>query len=482
MLFNSFEFLFFFIIVVTLYFLLPDRFRWILLLGSSYYFYMCWKAEYLVLILVSTLIAYGTGILMGRTDNNVSRKIYLCISLCSNLGILFFFKYANFFGANIQFFLDQFDVSATIPHLNILLPVGISFYTFQVLSYTIDVYRRKTLPEKHLGLFAVYVAFFPQLVAGPIERSHRLLPQFREQKRFEYSNIRQGAELAMWGLFKKMVVADLISIVVDSVYGSPQSYSGMILILATFFFTIQIYCDFSGYSDIAIGIAKILGYDLMINFRQPYFSRTISEFWQRWHISLSTWFRDYLYIPLGGSRVSKRRWYCNILVVFAVSGLWHGANWTFVVWGLLHGVYLLLGSATQSWRKRLSGILRLDQIPRLHEVWKILFVFVLVAVGWIFFRARSLSDAFYIVGHLFDFGGFRVADLWTLGLPRFEMMVALGSIGVLFCVDCIASEGLLSKEYVRESTVLRYICYAVCFYAIVFFGVFDKIEFVYFQF
>jgi D-alanyl-lipoteichoic acid acyltransferase DltB (MBOAT superfamily) len=419
---------------------------------------------------------------MDRSDSSFWRKTYLCVSLFFNLGILFCFKYANFLGDTIHSILGQLNLAASIPHLTVMLPVGISFYTFQTVSYTIDVYRKVTVPEKHFGIFAVYVAFFPQLVAGPIERSHRLLPQFRERKKIEYDNIRQGMEWAMWGLFKKVVIADLLSEVVNTVYAAPHSFSGIVFILATVFFSIQIYCDFSGYSDIARGIAKMLGYDLMINFRQPYFSKSIVEFWQRWHISLSTWFRDYLYIPLGGNRVSKRRWHVNILIVFLLSGLWHGAKWNYVLWGLLHGLYLVIATATNAWRKRLSDALKLVQYPRLHAFCRMATVFVLVLAGWIVFRAQSITDAMYIFAHLWNIGGFRIDDLWSLGLPRFEMAMACVLIMVLFGVDYILSERPEVKQSIWRNSALRYTCYALCFYGIVFFGVFGHVEFIYFQF
>ncbi len=443
---------------------------------------MCWKAEYVILIMTSTLIAYYTGILIDRSKTSFWKKVYLCISLFVNLGILFAFKYANFIGDSVNSALNHFNLLGSIPHLKVMLPVGISFYTFQTLSYTIDVYRKRTEPEKHIGIFAVYVSFFPQLVAGPIERSSRLLPQFRERKKIEYENVKQGLELVMWGLFKKVVIADLVSISVNNVYAEPQNFSGAILLIATFFFSIQIYCDFSGYSDMAIGIAKIFGYDLMTNFRQPYLSKTVSEFWERWHISLSTWFRDYLYIPLGGNRVPKHRWYMNIFIVFAVSGLWHGANWTFVVWGLLHGFYLVFAAVTKSCREQICRVLLLHKVPKLHSFCKVVTVFMFVLVGWVFFRAQTIKEAVYILANFFDFGGFRIGDLRAFGIPKFEMLISFVSITILFCVDYLSSEGIRLKRYIWEKPVLRYACYSMCFYGIVFFGVFDKVEFIYFQF
>ncbi len=345
MLFNSLQFLIFFPIVVSIFFLLPQKRRWILLLIASYYFYMCWKVEYIVLIIASTLIDYFVAKKMADLKEKVKRKKWLLISLLSNLGILFGFKYFNFVNANVQALFDNFNIFYGVPAFDVLLPVGISFYTFQTLSYTIDVYNGKTPVQNHLGIFAVYVSFFPQLVAGPIERSRHLLPQFYVEHKFSYDRIKYGLQQMLWGFFKKVVIADRLAIVVDGVYNNLDDYSGISLLIATIFFAFQIYCDFSGYSDIAIGSARVMGFELIDNFKRPYFSKSISEFWRRWHISLSTWFRDYLYIPLGGNRVVKWRWYYNLFITFLVSGFWHGANWTFLVWGGLHGAYLIIAIA-----------------------------------------------------------------------------------------------------------------------------------------
>lgn len=350
MLFNSLEFLLFFPVVVALYFATPARYRWILLLAASYYFYAAWKAEYLVLIIGSTVVDYWAGLRMGRHETRTGRRPFLIASVVTNLGVLFTFKYFNFFNDSVRAVLDRANIFYDVPAFELLLPVGISFYTFQSLSYSIDVYRGQKTPERHLGIFALYVAFFPQLVAGPIERSTHLLPQFFEQHRFEYDRAVDGLRLILWGFFKKLVIADRLAIYVNEVYGNPGAHSGGAIALATYFFAFQIYCDFSGYSDIAIGSARVMGYDLMDNFRRPYFAKSIREFWSRWHISLSTWFRDYVYVPLGGSRVATWVWYSNLMIVFLVSGLWHGANWTFVVWGGLHGTYMVVGLATQRLR------------------------------------------------------------------------------------------------------------------------------------
>ena len=301
MLFNSLQFVVFFPIVIILYFIIPHNKRWILLLIASYYFYMCWKVDYIILIMISTLIDYVCSNKMSKINEKPKRKKWLLISIFSNLGILFGFKYFNFFSQNIQTLFDNYNIFFEMPFFNVLLPVGISFYTFQTLSYTIDVYNNKTTAQKHLGVFAVYVSFFPQLVAGPIERSNHLLPQFFKKHDFNYLRVKAGFQKMLWGFFKKIVIADNLAILVDGVYNNVDNYSGLTLIVATIFFTFQIYCDFSGYSDIAIGTAKVMGFELRENFKRPYFSKSIREFWQRWHITLSTWFRDYVYIPLGGN-------------------------------------------------------------------------------------------------------------------------------------------------------------------------------------
>ncbi|MEO8165264.1 MAG: MBOAT family O-acyltransferase [Betaproteobacteria bacterium] len=344
MLFNSFEFLAFFAVFVAVYFSTPSRFRWIVLLIGSYVFYMAWRPSYVLLIVASTLLDYCAGRTIAGSDNKAVRLAALSASVSVNLGLLFTYKYLDFVITTIDGVTGYWGMPADIPLANLVLPVGISFYTFQTMSYTIDIFRDRIGPERHFGLFAVYVAFFPQLVAGPIERAEHLLPQFRRKTQLDYERWRSGLMQAMWGLFKKACIADLASPFVNGVYADPQAFNGSYLLLATFLFGLQIYCDFSGYSDIAVGVARVLGFDLMTNFKQPYFSTSLSDFWRRWHISLSTWFRDYVYIPLGGSRVSRLRMTFNILIVFIISGVWHGANWTFALWGLIHGVWLILVS------------------------------------------------------------------------------------------------------------------------------------------
>ncbi|MBW2967124.1 MBOAT family protein, partial [Candidatus Woesearchaeota archaeon] len=375
MLFNSIHFLVFFPVVIVLYYSLAHKHRWILLLISSYYFYMSWKAEYVILIMISTLVDYIAGLQIFRSQSVVRKRLFLVLSILTNIGLLFAFKYFNFFSDSVREILQVFTIQLNPLTLKVLLPVGISFYTFQTLSYTIDVYRGRIMPEKHLGIFAVYVSFFPQLVAGPIERAKNLLPQFYRKVDFDYVLVVAGLKLMLWGFFKKVVIADRLAIMVDYIYGDVTGFTGLSLIIATVFFAFQIYCDFSGYSDIAIGAAQVMGIRLMDNFKRTYLATSASDFWRRWHISLSSWFRDYIYIPLGGNRLSRFRGCLNILVVFLVSGLWHGANWTFVLWGLLHGIYLTASAITAEFRRKMVDMLRLAKVPTLHWFLRVAFTF-----------------------------------------------------------------------------------------------------------
>ena len=338
MLFNSIDFLVFFPSVVLLYFLLPHKNRWLFLLIASYFFYMNWKPVYAVLIFSSTLITYSCGILVEKSNSVRRKKLFLIVSLSMNFSILFIYKYFNFLNDSVFKALDFLNIRWELPNLDLLLPVGISFYTFQAVGYTIDVYRGDLKAEKNLGIYALFVSFFPQLVAGPIERAKNLLPQFREKHYLDSARLVSGIKQMVWGFFMKLVIADRLSLIVNTAYNNADAHNGTTLLIATILFSFQIYCDFAGYSNIAIGASRIMGFDLMTNFRRPYFAKNIGEFWQRWHISLSTWFRDYLYIPLGGNRVSKSRNYLNVFITFVVSGIWHGANWTFVFWGFLHGI------------------------------------------------------------------------------------------------------------------------------------------------
>jgi D-alanyl-lipoteichoic acid acyltransferase DltB (MBOAT superfamily) len=481
MLFNSLEYLLFLPAVVFANFLLPPRLRWILLLLASYLFYACWKAEYLVLIIASTLVDYVAALRMPVAATPGRRRAWLGISLAANLGLLFTFKYFNFFNESIRILVTSIGLPYEIPSLDVLLPVGISFYTFQTLSYTVDVYRGQREPERHLGRFALYVAFFPQLVAGPIERSTRLLPQLWRETRFDWERTLRGIQLILWGLFKKLVVADRLAVYVDAVYRSPEEVSGAPLLIATYFFAFQIYCDFSGYSDIAIGSASILGYDLMENFRRPYFSRSIAEFWRRWHISLSSWFRDYVYLPLGGNRVAPRRWQANLMIVFLVSGLWHGASWTFVAWGALHGGYLVLSVATRDIRARLADVTGLLRHPRLMAAVQIFTTFHLVLLGWVFFRARSLGDAVYVLRQMRPWQGWSLDGI-TVGLREFELILGVLSIAFLLFFDALHRGGSSREILPRRPTWKRWLAFYSLLFGILVLGRFSSEEFIYFQF
>ena len=478
MIFTTFQFLVFFICVFVLFFTLPKPWRHPLLLLSSYYFYMCSIPWYLTVILAITLVDFWAGIKIEDAQSRKTKRLYLLISILSNFGLLFTLKYAGFFEKTV---LND-ALGLGFPVLRFILPLGISFHTFQAVSYTVEVYRGRSHAERNLMIYALYVAFFPQMVAGPIERPYNLLPQFHTPKVLTLARFQSGMRMALWGLFKKVVVADLLATAVTTVYSRPRQFSGPTLALATFFFSVQIYCDFSGYSDIAIGIARMMGYDLMINFRQPYFAKSVGEFWHRWHISLSTWFRDYLYIPLGGSRVPKARYFVNIMVVFLVSGLWHGANWTFAIWGGLHGFFLVFGHLTAPFRKRLRSLSGLDRVGGLLTAFQILITFILVTVAWVFFRAGTIQDGIYIIGHLFSTDKFNVNEVLSLGLPRFELATSVFVIAIVAITEwCIAERpriitGLWSARPFRWA-----LTYA-CVFATIFFGVFGHIEFIYFQF
>ena len=491
MLFNSLHFVFFFPLVLLFYFNLPLRWRYGFLLAASYYFYMCWKAEYAVLLIISTLIDYFAGLAIARTTERSRRKKFLLMSLVSNLGLLFSFKYFNFFNESARAIFNQFNMFYDVPAFQLLLPVGISFYTFQTLSYTIDVYRDKTEAEPNLTTFALYVTFFPQLVAGPIERSSNLLPQFHRHYAFDSDRLVSGLQLMFWGFFKKVVIADRLALLVDKVYSQPGQYGSVPLILATYFFAFQIYCDFSGYSDIAIGSARIMGFNLMENFRRPYFSNSINEFWHRWHISLSTWFRDYLYIPLGGNRVSRPRWLFNLFFTFLVSGLWHGANWTFVVWGALHGFYLLFALWTEKPRYAIVSALGLVRHPLLLRWIRVLTTFHLVLLSWVFFRASSIGEAIDILRRIFTFNGwdeFRTMlttpgqTEYLLGLGNGGLLVALASIVLLLTVQLLQRRGSLSVRLPQRPAWQSYAFMYFVLLTIIVFGEFTRNEFIYFQF
>lgn len=483
MLFNSIEFLFFFPIVTILFFIIPHKFRWLFLLLASCYFYMFFKVVYIFILLFTILLDYKLAILIENSTSLKRRKQWLILSIVSNAGVLAIFKYYNFFSENINEWGDLIGVQQHLPYLSLALPIGLSFHTFQAMSYTIEVFRGKQKAEKKVGIYALYVMFYPQVVAGPIERPQHLLPQLKEEQRFDYNRVTSGLKLMAWGLFKKVVIADRLAILVNTVYQYPQQHGSLSLITATIFFSFQIFCDFSGYSDMAIGMARVMGFKLMTNFNQPYQAKSISEFWRRWHISLSTWFRDYLYISLGGREVSIPRWYLNIFIVFLISGLWHGAAWTFIVWGGIHAFYMVFAHITHKGRKKISQLCSLEKIKFLPVV----ITFFLVSFAWIFFRARTLTDAVYIVTHLFSDGAkiFQLAsfkNVVNLGLDTTQFLIAIAAIIQMEYVHHLQRIKKLSVILANRKPVQRWILYYGIVAAICLLGVFQKHAFIYYQF
>lgn len=493
MLFNSLIYAIFLVIVFTLHWILPNRFRWIMLLIASYYFYMSWNPELVVLIALTTLVSYGSGRLIERYRQTGGRKshlskLFLVLALVICFGVLFFFKYFDFFSDSITSLLHMFSLPVQPFTLKLILPVGISFYTFQTLSYVIDVYRGTIPAEKHLGYYTLYVSFFPQLVAGPIERSDNLIPQLRAERTFDGSEGVNGLKWIALGLFKKIVIADTLSVYVNTIYGDLQTHHGLSFIVATVCFAIQIYCDFSGYSDIAVGSAKLLGIKLMKNFDSPYFSHSIREFWSRWHISLSTWFRDYVYIPLGGNRKKLPRQLLNLMITFLLSGMWHGANWTFICWGALHGFYMV---AETLFRKLAPQPTHPPQANRfwraLGSAGQIVLTFVLVCFAWVFFRANSLSDAFYGLSHMFEGIGsparYVEQAALQLGIDRFDIPVRLFPVALLAVFDAFNRRRDAFAALSRQAPVIRWAMYLVLIWFILFFpGAGGGAEFIYFQF
>lgn len=468
MLFNSIQYLIFLPSVFVLYFAIPARYRWILLLTASYYFYMCWKVEYVILIIISTLIDYYSAIKIYQSKTPGLKRAFLYFSLTTNLGILFFYKYFNFAGNSLNSAFRAINLQYEMPYFDILLPVGISFYTFQKISYIIDVYEEKREPERHPGIFAVFVAFFPQLVAGPIERSTRLIPQFHKKISFSYANVSAGVKLIIWGFFLKLVVADRAALYVNAVYNNVDEHSGLTFIAATILYSFQIYGDFAGYSCIAIGSSRLFGIDLMMNFNRPYFAASVQEFWKRWHISLSTWLCDYIYTPLSiyFRDLKLKGIVISIILTFLVSGLWHGANWTFIIWGALHGLYLIIDSLLGSKRKK--GIIN------------ILITFAEINFAFIFFRANSLADAFHIIQII-------IARPGKLFIPSdadvATPIYAAFAIGLLMLIE-------FKKEYFDQAfsiansryEAVRMFAYASLVFLIFYIGVFGGSQFIYFQF
>ena len=491
MLFNSYSFMIFFPIVLAIYFVIPKKARYMWLLLASYYFYMGWNVKYAALIAFSTIITYVCGHLLGKTQHK-KWVIGGCIGI--NLAILFFFKYFDFFMGSVNQVLAKVGVSPLQTGFDIILPVGISFYTFQALGYIIDVYRGDIEPEKNFFRYALFVSFFPQLVAGPIERSKNLLKQVdhvEEIRLWNYKRIADGLTLMLWGYFLKMVIADRVAILVDTVYNQYWMYGSIEIILATFLFGIQIYCDFASYSQIAIGAAKVMGFELMENFNAPYLANSVKDFWRRWHISLSSWFKDYLYIPLGGNRCSRIKKYRNLMITFLVSGLWHGANWTFVIWGGLHGIYQIIGDVLRPVKEKLNQKLAVKTESFSYKFGQIAITYILVSFTWLFFRAESVTAAFDMIRSMFvKFNPWVLFDqsLYTLGLNVTEVHILLVAVVILILVDGVRffKAQTIEKFLNEQCLYFRWgIIFFLIFYIFIFgsYGIgYSAQQFIYFQF
>ncbi len=458
---------------------------------------MAFIPVYILILAITILIDYFAGILIEKAEG-AKRKRYLIISIVSTCLVLFVFKYANFFNANFAMMAKFLHWNYPIGVLKIILPIGLSFHTFQSLSYVIEVYRGKQKAEYNFGIYSLYVMFYPQLVAGPIERPQNLIHQFYEEHYFDYNRVTDGLKLMAWGMFKKIVIADRLSVLVNQIYNDPTVYSGPYFVLATVFFAFQVYCDFSGYSDIAIGSAQVMGFKLMDNFNRPYFAKSISEFWKRWHISLSTWFRDYLYLPLSWrAGIGTWRWYFSFFITFLICGIWHGANWTYIFWGALHGFYLMFAMWIHSYREGLYKRIGIKSYPKLFKYYQILTTFSLVCFALIFFRAKNISEAFYIVGHLFTGWSDLARTLLTrgfvfvlegkgiglsLGLSFKGFILSLSLILFLEFIHMIQSHGSIRHMLTEKPVWVRWSLYYCLLLGIMLFGVFGQNQFIYFQF
>jgi alginate O-acetyltransferase complex protein AlgI len=482
--FNSTDFIIFFLVAATVYAICPPRYRWAWLLAASYYFYASWALEYAVWLAAFTLVVYLLAILIDRASQQARRKALLILGLVLLLGTLAVLKYSGFVGESLRALAERLDLGYTAPVWQLLLPVGLSFYTFQALGYLIDVYRGKIKAERHLGFLALFMAFFPQLVAGPIERAEGLLSQFRARRNPSASDISDGLRLVLWGMFKKVVVADRLAVYVDAVYNHPAEHRGLPIILATAFFAVQLYCDFSGYTDIALGTARLMGYYLTANFRRPYFSLSIVEFWRRWHVTLTSWFRDYLYIPMGGNRVPKWRWYTNVVVVFVLSGLWHGANWTFVIWGGLHAIYYLVDVWTRQARDALYDKLHANR-ERFRAAVGMPVTLSVVGFAWLFFRSNSISDARLLLSN-----GIQLASSTDLLAPwsgmgknlGAAMALAVGAVLFWAVVEVFNEYRWKAPWALWQKSWFRWIVFLLLALAIMNLGVVRQTAFVYVQF
>lgn len=473
------------------------------LLGASYYFYMCWKAEYVIIIALGTLVDYYIAIAISRTPSNSRKKLYLYLSLFCNLGALFFFKYLNFFSDTLKVLLSQFNIFYNARVFNLLLPIGISYYTFKKISYVVDVYRENQEPERHLGRFSLFVSFFPALATGPIDRAKDLLPQFARAFNFKYERVINGLKLIIWGLFKKVVVADRLAIFADYVFNHPEKCDSSALFMAMFFYSVQIYADFSGYTDMAIGVAQVLGYRLTDNFNRPYFSKSISQFWKRWHISLSSWLMDYLFLPIAYA-ISRRiksvkllyikaetwAYVIGIFITMLLCGLWHGAKWTYVIWGGLHGIYMVLAFITKKTRKKIrKKIKKIGKwISTPYDIARILFTFFAVSFLWIFFRSDSISRSVIYIRRMMELNfssGAPIADILGKinGFDLFEFNVAVIAICILLAFHLLEPHSTMRNMLEgRRPLWYRWAAYYIILFSIIFFSVSETSQFIYLRF
>ena len=491
MLFNSIEFVLFFPIITFLYYITPKKYRYILLLVASYFFYMCWEPRFILLIVFSTIVTYFCALLIQKS---IHREFVLIMGIVVNIGLLFYFKYFSYFAEVIQSCYAKFNRQYNVHHFEILLPVGISFFIFQALGYMIDVYREEIPAETSLVRYALFVSFFPQLVAGPIERAQNLLTQLREvpeKVKPEYQRIVNSIVLMIWGLFLKMVIADRVSILVDTVFDNYTNYGSVELIIGAVGFAIQIYCDFAGYSTVAIGAAQVLGFKLIENFNVPYMTTSIKEFWRKWHISLSIWFRDYLYIPLGGNRCSKLHKYMNLLITFLVSGLWHGANITYVIWGGLHGLYQVVGEMTFDIRMKILDCFKTPRESASYKLGQMFVTFILVDFAWIFFRAKTVTQGIDYIRRMitqWDIWVLFDGSLYQMGLSVTEWHILFFALVILIMVDILKYKRNMRIDMFLEKQCLWFrwgVLFLLIFSIIVYgeYGInFSSDQFIYFQF
>lgn len=478
MLFNSISFAIFLPIVFFLYWFATKgsyKIQNVLLLVASYYFYGCWDWRFLFLLMFSTFLDYYTGRRIFNASNTKNRKFWLWLSIIVNLGFLGLFKYYNFFITSFAEGLSAFGLHLSFSTIKVVLPVGISFYTFHGLSYVLDIYYRRIKPENNFVDYSVFVSFFPLLVAGPIERATHLLPQITKKRTFDYKKAVDGLRQILWGLFKKIVIADNCAFYANEIFNNSESYGGSTLLIGSFFFAVQIYCDFSGYSDIALGTSRLFGIELLRNFSFPYFSRDIAEFWRRWHISLSSWFRDYLYIPLGGSKGGVFMRVRNTFIIFLVSGFWHGANWTFIIWGALNAVYFLPLLLRNKNRSNLDIVAKGKLLPSVREFFSMLFTFMLTCLAWIFFRSENMTQALNIVYEIFSPTIFTIPVI----LPTATLLI----IGVFFLIEWLGRENsyAIASFASNSSRILRWSFYYLLIFFIYYFAG-EKQQFIYFQF